>query len=1021
MGDKNTKGSEWRKWDLQIHTPKSINQQYGGNSGWDKFIDALERLPQEIKVIGITDYYFIDGFQKVMGYKNNGRLDNIEKIFPILEFRIDTFGSGSENKLQKINLHILFDLNEDDLENEINTVKDEFITQIPITKLEKHKTKMLSIDNLTIEGGDNLQTGFSDLIPSTDKVFELLNTNTWKNKTFTFLGYKEWSNLEKNNQIRPFKEDLYNKASAFFSSNYNTLDKCQQWLDEFGNKRLLHSGDIHGFDFLDTANKDEDGQYIASRNYCCHTWIKAAPTFEGLKQIIYEPQDRVFIGEQPEVLERVKTHKTKYINSLSITQVYPYDESKGIWFKDIHIELNKELVCIIGNKGSGKSAISDIVGLLGNTHNSGEYNSNFSFLHKKKFLQKKLANNFEGTLEWVDGEKYNKNLGLPTDNESEEKVRYLPQHYFETLTNDLEGEGFKKTLESVIFEQLPDQNKHGKLNFQELKQYKAEGIEKDLTVLKGEIDNLNKTIVALEKKNHPSFRSEIESKFNAKKKELEEHEKQRSEIVEVKEPFKDRESIKEKTAKFDEIGILNTQVTHLKQQIETKKAERKKLIEEAEKLEKLFMDVKRFAREINEYKKQNSENYKQFNLEIEKILFFKPDTNSITEAISNRENQITELNNSLLLKEDVDSIDNNEKSKEVSLPFKMALAEETIEKIKKELSEKEKEYQSYLEKVKKCEDNKKEIVGEENKTGTLKFFESQINYLDTKLEKEINEAITKRMESTLGIYEKKSELISLFNKFKEPVDNQVAKNKEYLKDYEINIGTSFKLVEDFSSTFFSYINQNKKGSFYGIEEGEKKLREIINEKDYNNSETVESVLNDILRYLANDIREDSEGKTRHVTDQIENVLEFYKYIFSLEYLLPVYELKLGDKQLSELSPGEKGTLLLVFYLMIDKENIPLIIDQPEDNLDNQSVFTMLREFIKQAKKKRQIIIVTHNPNLAVGADAEQIIHVTIDKKNNNRFSCHAGAIEDPVINKLIVDILEGTMPAFDKRKLKYLA
>ena len=717
MEDKNTKGSEWRKWDLHIHTPKSINQQYGGNSGWDKFIDALERLPREIKVIGITDYYFIDGFQKVIEYKNSGRLDNIEKIFPILEFRIDTFGSGSENKLQKINLHILFDLNEDDLEKEINKVKDEFIKQIPITKLNKHQTKMLSINNLTIEGGGTLQTGFSDLIPSTDKVFELLNSNTWRDKTFKFLGYKEWPNLEKNNQIRPFKEDLYSKVSAFFSSNYNTLDKCQQWLDEFGNKRLLHSGDIHDFDFLDTANKDEDGQYIASRNYCCNTWIKAAPTFEGLKQIIYEPQDRVFIGEQPEVLERVKTNKTKYINSLSITHINPYDGTKGVWFKNIHIELNKELVCIIGNKGSGKSAVSDIIGLLANTHNSDEYNSNFSFLHKKKFLQKKLANNFEGTLEWVDGEKYTKNLGLPTDNEIAEKARYLPQHYFETLTNDLEGEGFKKILESVIFKHLPDQNKHGKLNFQELKQYKAEGIEKDITVLKGEIDNLNKKIIGLEKKNHPSFRSEIESKFNTKKKELEEHEKQRLEIVEVRKPFKDEESIKEKSAKFNEISILNTQVTRLKQQIETKEPERKKLIEEVEKLEKLLMDVKRFAREINEYKKQSSESYKQFNLEIEKILSFKLDTTSIDRVISYKKSQITELNIFLLLKEDVDLIDNNEESKKISLPFKIALAEEKIEKLKKELSEKEKEYQSYLEKVKNGKIIKRNLLVKKIKLG----------------------------------------------------------------------------------------------------------------------------------------------------------------------------------------------------------------------------------------------------------------------------------------------------------------
>jgi ABC-type lipoprotein export system ATPase subunit len=136
---------------------------------------------------------------------------------------------------------------------------------------------------------------------------------------------------------------------------------------------------------------------------------------------------------------------------------------------------------------------------------------------------------------------------------------------------------------------------------------------------------------------------------------------------------------------------------------------------------------------------------------------------------------------------------------------------------------------------------------------------------------------------------------------------------------------------------------------------------------------------------------------------------------------PLYELKLDNKTLSQLSPGEKGALLLVFYLMADKDDIPLIIDQPEDNLDNKSVFQILTHFIQLAKKQRQIIIVTHNPNLAVGANAEQIIYVEIDKKNKNKFSYESGSIENPNINKRIVEILEGTMPAFDKRKLKYTA
>ncbi|HWI23286.1 MAG TPA: hypothetical protein VNS59_00005, partial [Lysobacter sp.] len=69
---------------------------------------------------------------------------------------------------------------------------------------------------------------------------------------------------------------------------------------------------------------------------------------------------------------------------------------------------------------------------------------------------------------------------------------------------------------------------------------------------------------------------------------------------------------------------------------------------------------------------------------------------------------------------------------------------------------------------------------------------------------------------------------------------------------------------------------------------------------------------------------------------------------------------------------------------------------------------------------RQIILVTHNPNLAVVADAEQIIHVAIDKKDRrNDFSFVSGSIENPRINQAVVDILEGTLPAFDNRRLKY--
>ena len=112
-------------------------------------------------------------------------------------------------------------------------------------------------------------------------------------------------------------------------------------------------------------------------------------------------------------------------------------------------------------------------------------------------------------------------------------------------------------------------------------------------------------------------------------------------------------------------------------------------------------------------------------------------------------------------------------------------------------------------------------------------------------------------------------------------------------------------------------------------------------------------------------------------------------------------------------------MLLVFYLLLDKRDHPLIIDQPEENLDNQTIFKILVPCVRKAKNRRQIIIVTHNPNIAVNCDADQIICASIDKKKKNKVLYKSGAIEDQKIREQIIDILEGTIPAFVKRSNTY--
>lgn len=103
------KGSNWLKCDLHIHTPASFFHQYGDSQSdavWDKFIDDLEALPADFKIIGINDYLTLEGYRKILTYVGKNRLQNIKCILPVIEFRIDKF-AGNE-KLRRLNYHVIF-------------------------------------------------------------------------------------------------------------------------------------------------------------------------------------------------------------------------------------------------------------------------------------------------------------------------------------------------------------------------------------------------------------------------------------------------------------------------------------------------------------------------------------------------------------------------------------------------------------------------------------------------------------------------------------------------------------------------------------------------------------------------------------------------------------------------------------------------------------------------------------------------------------------------------------------------
>ena len=143
------------------------------------------------------------------------------------------------------------------------------------------------------------------------------------------------------------------------------------------------------------------------------------------------------------------------------------------------------------------------------------------------------------------------------------------------------------------------------------------------------------------------------------------------------------------------------------------------------------------------------------------------------------------------------------------------------------------------------------------------------------------------------------------------------------------------------------------------------------------------------------------------------------WLYSTDHIRLSYGIQYEGVELETLSPGTRGIVLLLLYLAINTEDDrPLIIDQPEENLDPKSIFDELVGLFREAKRRRQIILVTHNANLIVNTDAEQVIVAERGALRDGtlpKFTYKSGSLENPTIRKHVCEILEGGQQAFKER------
>lgn len=344
---------------------------------------------------------------------------------------------------------------------------------------------------------------------------------------------------------------------------------------------------------------------------------------------------------------------------------------------------------------------------------------------------------------------------------------------------------------------------------------------------------------------------------------------------------------------------------------------------------------------------------------------------------------------------------------------------EDIENARTQLDAQSQKYEKYLEDLAQWEETRKAIEGAGDVAGSVKGFEAEIAGLKD-LPKKLEGLEQKRKDLVKEILRTKQELLSEYRTLYSPVQRFIDEHPVSQEQEPLQFHASIA-VDGLEDGLLAMIHQGRQGSFQGEKEGRELLRDLIAESDFGSEAGVLTFLDDILDHLTHD-KQDQENSPVRIKDQLlqkATPKDIYDFLFGLDYLKPRFELRWQGKPLDQLSPGERGNLLLVFYLLIDKRDMPLIVDQPEENLDNQTIATMLVPAIKHAKERRQVVIVTHNPNLAVVCDADQVIHCSLDKTSGNKVTYTTGSLENPVITQLIVDVLEGTKPAFDLRDSKY--
>lgn len=995
------RGAEWHIWDLHVHTPDSLVHGYGGHGEetWAQYIDELESLPSDIRVVGINDYWFIDGYRRVLAAKEAGRLANLDAIFPVVELRLNQFG-GTDGNLSRANMHVIFDpsLGADLIESQfLNSIRARYTLAPGISEASWSGTvdrgsladlgaaikQSVPASELPKYGSDLIE-GFNSLNISFETLADILSSSYLRDRHILGIGKAEWADIKWNDQSIATKKDLVNRADLLFTA----FQDASHWSSHVAllrqakvNYKILDCSDAHHF------SAAEQNERLGN----CRTWLNTTPTFAGLVHALAEFDRRVYVGLEPPTLGRIRRAPERFIEQVTISSADPSTYEAF----DYSVPLNPGFVAVIGNKGQGKSALLDCIALAGNSSRSNE----FAFLNNKRFLSpsNRTARNYFSEIEWATGKSRKTQFSDTYDRSVAVSVEYLPQKFVERVCNadPLAGETdeFEEELRNVLFTHIPEEERAGEKSFDSLLRSRTRASRELVDRLRAGVRPLVAEYARLARFRSSNILRDVDSRLTAR----------RGEIAAAESAL---QAATDELADLDAGKENDTALAALRGQSEALEGDRVEAVQAREDTERSGADLQRRLLAMDAVLARVDD----LRQEVETLNAEVADLMSMTEAekvrhielsadMSAIESWRTEIRVQQLLatneQAEIGSKIDGLVAQRALVDAELAVADGARELARQRvIQEKERVAQ-----LTGSGDDEETLLGLVNLRERVVEAPQMMKAASSALvvhAQQIHQALAEQAAAVADLYGPASRFIE---------------ESAVVQTAGLQFNADLRILPEWQEITAS-LDGRRNGDLLDW------LTAMPDRVDGADWEGVAGELGTLVSRLEKE-RGAEGGDFRNPDSAFRQGASLEDYlgaVFGLRWIEVRFGLTGDGLPLSKLSPGQRGLVLALFYLVVDRRTTPLLLDQPEENLDNATIKARLVSAIHEAAGRRQTIVVTHNANLAVVGDADQVIHCEIA---DEKFTVSSGSISELDVARHAVNVLEGTKPAFDNRRAKY--